>query len=478
MAAMKFAASGILAETGEYAFEIDLEDLYQGILKEMIPSGSDEHFFIQQTQQTQAKRKAGLSDYYDPANLAEVRWGLITPPRHSLDASRRSALERLVEQRVAAMSIKDSDFFWCEFQKGWSYFDFLDAYHGDPGEVVPSKIPYYLCIIASPTDIPWEFQQYLDCDYGVGRLWFEAPGDLAQHIDALLEYEKTSSSPPAGRWALFNAVQHPGDPATENSAAQLTQPLYDFLGEKESQLGFGRKILLGKDQATKAQFLQSLSGNGKVGQPPGIIVTSSHGYETQQLGKKQEALQGAPVFQDYPGPFHPLHTDYCLTAEDARKSQLPVTGSVACSYACFSAGTPLKPDWVAPSWYSHPKPIAENDFVARLPQELLSQGLLGFVGHVSRTSRFAYQNTKLESQHIEPYKNMLWGMAKGLPLGHTTRMLNEKWAALTIKLDPAVSKQLSKEEVVATWLARNDYRGWVLLGDPAARLNVEAMGAP
>ena len=48
---------------------------------------------------------------------------------------------------------------------------------------------------------------------------------------------------------------------------------------------------------------------------------------------------------------------------------------------------------------------------------------------------------------------------------------------LTSLLDDQVSsgRRYTKEETIATWMARNDCRSYAVLGDPAARLRVEKL---
>lgn len=68
---------------------------------------------------------------------------------------------------------------------------------------------------------------------------------------------------------------------------------------------------------------------------------------------------------------------------------------------------------------------------------------------------------------------------KGHRVGFATAWMNDKWPELTTTLDQWRQRRQnkkSKAEIAKLWLARNDLRGWVVLGDPAARISKLAAG--
>jgi len=63
-------------------------------------------------------------------------------------------------------------------------------------------------------------------------------------------------------------------------------------------------------------------------------------------------------------------------------------------------------------------------------------------------------------------------------VGYALKDFNERYAALSTGLatmlkKKQVSNTLDNEAYVTTWVQRNDAEGYILLGDPAARLRVE-----
>jgi hypothetical protein len=54
--------------------------------------------------------------------------------------------------------------------------------------------------------------------------------------------------------------------------------------------------------------------------------------------------------------------------------------------------------------------------------------------------------------------------------------MNTRWIQLTTQLDQAKTNHgMSKEQIVALWQARNDARGYAVLGDPAATIKVASL---
>lgn len=481
-------SSGIDARTGKPALEIGLDDLYSAILHELSVAYTAADAYMEMKELAESSLSFGLPHHLDHAVLADARWGVITPSvfgETPLELEHIQALGRLQAWRQEQMGLaaetrweypvgkwKDPD--WVDYQT------FLNDHGLVTGVVNPEIFPYYVLVAGPPEKIPWLFQQYLSGDYAVGRLWFDEPGDVTRYVDALLGYEKADALPPAGKRALFAAVKHPGDPSTENSAAHLTVPLYQYLSDPARARGFSSRLLLGNEKdaaATKAGFLAGISAPGA--KPPALIFTSSHGYEISDFKPEdqaeQERLQGAAVFQDYPGPLHEMKADHYLSGAEIEQLAPPAAGSFAFSYACFSAGTPRKADWEFPGLLHKSKTIAARDFAARSAQKYLARGMLGFIGHVSRTHRYAYQSPDLTGTHNQLYKGLLADLVKGSPVGYAAQMLTEQWSKFTTSLHKLKESGAAKEMIVNTYLARNDYRGFVVLGDPFARLNVAKM---
>ena len=79
-----------------------------------------------------------------------------------------------------------------------------------------------------------------------------------------------------------------------------------------------------------------------------------------------------------------------------------------------------------------------------------------------------------------PFRNLLGRVLRGDPVGLATKDFSDRYAAATMRLlnlqggtNPGARPR--DAEVAALWVERNDAQNYVLLGDPAVRLRVDAM---
>ena len=72
-------------------------------------------------------------------------------------------------------------------------------------------MPYYLLIVGSPAEIPFEFQYDLDTYFAVGRLAFDSPQEYAQYAQNIVNFEKAGGQQKT--IAIFN-TRNDGDRAT------------------------------------------------------------------------------------------------------------------------------------------------------------------------------------------------------------------------------------------------------------------------
>lgn len=478
--------SGINALTGDYGFSMDQDTLYEMILAERSAPDPDEQFFVTVQTEGRTTKTLGLPSFIDPLDLGDSRWGIVWPPQPltQQEEQHRTALQALIAHRQTQNmgGLKPREFF---YQAGWTYDQFLWEVGPQvaPGNLQPAKVPYYLLIVGSPERIPWEFQYYLDGEYAVGRLWFEDPADCAEYVKRLIAYELEPGALPNTRQALLAGPLYQDDKATASSSTHLVRPLYDFLLDRKPKLNIDPLLLLGKDTGGGAfkskvqQLMPAALAGGPANKSPALLFTAGHGMEygkptTATEEKQQEALQGAPLFQEWPGLGTPAAPGHYLSGDQAI-ADLGVAGVACFCFACFSAGTPKKQDWVPEGFIVKPSEIAARPFVARLPQKLLASGALGFIGHVSRAWEYSILGIELESEQIVPFKDTFFRLLRGERFGHAIDPLNGQWARLTVLLDSRVTNKASKPQVIDTWKARNDFRGYVLIGDPAARLRVE-----
>lgn len=471
--------NGVMAESGRRSVEVSADDLYAAIEAEFQERSATTRALTQSLiAGLETKRTLGPPPRFEPDDLAGVRWGIIWPPKPLSDTeeAHRTALDNLIAHRQEQMGGQRPHEFY--YQPGWEYDDFLWAAEITPGEMRPASVPYYLCIVGSPARIPWEFQQYLDGEYAVGRLWFDEPADCQSYVDHLLEYERSEKLPALVREALLVGTQHRNDPPTQNSAARLVRPLFDWLAQERSPCSFHPSLLMGDEVgggAYKATILERLKSHGGVDgsrRRPAFLFTAGHGMEYHQESGAQAAMQGALIFQDWPGWGTPPQSSHYLSGDDLQ-GETSLAGMVSFCFACFSAGTPLKEDWVYPSFWHRPQQIAPQPFVARLPQKMLAQGLVAFIGHVSRAWESSFMAAQNANSQIETFIAVVSELLRGRRAGHATDYLNERWQRQTVQLENWMNsskKKQDKNKVIDLWQARNDGRGYVILGDPAAKM--------
>jgi hypothetical protein len=194
---------------------------------------------------------------------------------------------------------------------------------------------------------------------------------------------------------------------------------------------------------------------------------------------RQRSDQGALLCQDWPGPREwsaPIPKDHYLAADDIADNA-NLLGTIAFHFACYGAGTPRLDDF-GYLLFKQAQPIAPSAFVAPLPQRLLGHpngGALAVVGHVERAWGYSFdwkENTK-----IDCFLSAIESMFAGQPIGAALDYFNIRYAELSSHLANELDeiKQFGKRanETLLTdlWTANGDARGYVILGDPAVRLN-------
>ena len=393
------------------------------------------------------RRRRGVSRQLaagrDPQDLAQAGWGILfardTPP------DVREALAPLITLR--------------RFQAGGLF----QAIEHDPkkelrrgfGAVDPARLPYYLMIVGSPEAIPYELQYQLDMQRAVGRLWLRDAGEYEGYVKAVLEAEGRTA--PSGR-SVFFAPRHAGDPPTALSADELAAPLARNL----------RGELLVGDRATKGALRELLAS------PPGLLLTAGHGIGLRAGSKRQEDLQGALLCQGWEEGR--ISGDDYFSAADVPAR---VGGMIAFLFACYSAGTP---EWDSFSHLDTGRlhPAAKRPFLARLPQRLLASGALAVIGHVDQAWPCSFVWEGMSAQ-LQVYESTLGEILRGSRVGAALEYFGQRYAeigaALSSAMEPVVGDASTDLSLLKLWIAHNDARSFILLGDPAVR-RVPAAPAP
>ena len=432
--------------------------------------------------QNQGQGVLGVIQGIDPLEPKQAGWGIIFHP--NTPQAVREALQDLVDHRRTQCG-RDGNglpvIFEFDPQKDSSAFEFRHRHGQAHGVVNPTKLPYYLLIIGPPSDISFRFQYNLDAQHAVGRLHFDDPGDYKRYADSVLAHENANSRALRHRRLVFFAPDR--DKATRLSADHLAGRLHEKINGKAlcprntAAVQYGYQTELLRDNASKQELIGCLRND-----PATLLFTATHGLGfPKSHGEMQRAAQGAIVCQDWPG-IHawnegsPIPDAMVLKGADVRnlEAQVRLDGLIVFAFGCYTAGTPERSDFHH-LYGNIPVEIAEQPFVASLPQELLRRGALAFIGHVDRAWFYSFGWPQVGAQ-TDTFQSALEAMLVGEPVGHALEYFQLKYLDLNNTLTEQslidnFSLQLPQgKDLTYVWTARNDARAYILLGDPLVRL--------
>jgi hypothetical protein len=353
------------------------------------------------------------------------------------------------------------------------------------GPADPEEMPYYVLIVGSPEDIPYEFQYQLDVMRGVGRIHFDTPEAYASYARSVVRAE--TGQVKLSRRASFFGVANPDDKATELSAKYLIRPLYEKLHQQQPfdlwvgddtqrtklSLDWQFETFVGK-KATKARLLRLLGGD----QTPALLFTASHGMEFPLDDPKRRQIphQGALLCQDWPGPNQwrgEIPQDFYFAGDDL-SSDANALGLIAFHFACFSAGTPRVDQFAQQAFKDERQVIAPRDFVGGLPKSLLNHGALAVIGHVERAWGYSIMSPGSVDQ-TGVFESALLQLFRQDPVGWVTENLNMRYADLATQMTATLEYErdsVNPYDLAQMWTEQNDARSYVVIGDPAARLPI------
>jgi len=425
-----------------------------------------------------ARQQAGTVDHLavifgrDPGRLDEVGWALAAAA--DVDPAVIEALTPLRDRRRSQAGNLYRELWGPEngVRANDNSQDFLIRHGVDANDVAdPEQLPYYVLLVGGPDVIGFSFQYQLGVQRAVGRLHFDTPAEYARYATNVVAAE---TSPPLAssdsRVHVF-ATRNPGDLPTALSASRLAVPLVQDLKGKTrvtSDIGEG---------ATKQRLQELIQGDGRLD----VLFTATHGLGL--VGPDQRDVQGALVCQDWLGE---LHTHGQLTGAeylagvdlDAGRAISP---TVMFSFGCYSAGTPHATDFIdAPNLAAS----ADPPFVARLAQRLLAHprsGCLAFVGHVDRAWNLSFLFKGIKPR-ILPFSSSIGAFLAGAPLGMAMEYVTLRYATTATELVNLLQKirawnfVADDRELAYLWLATNDARNFLIIGDPAIRLPASSLG--
>lgn len=467
--------NGINGATGEYALPPMTTAKLSAAIQGTLPD--DDTKALNSWFQNKGLEKFGIMEGYDPLKLEESGWGIVFPVnadpavvdalRPLMEWRKQQAGERYHEYTGGTAGVRPND-----TKSTWL------ARQGVPnfGPVDPEQIPYYLLLVGSPTEIDYRFQSLLDVQYAVGRIAFDTSAEYANYAQSVVAAEKKQLQ--LQRKMAFFGTANPDDPATGLSAQFLIPPLLEYFGDQKfkDQAPWLLESVM-REEAVK-QRLSDLMGGA---QTPALLFTASHGMSFPQDNPKQFRHQGALLCQDWTGPKRwrePIPEDFYFSADDL-SADANLWGSIAFLFACYGAGTPKYDEFARQAFKDQRAQIAPNAFLSRLPQKMLAHprgGALAVIGHVERAWGYSFVWGKTKS--LTAFQSALTGLMCGAPIGYAFEYFNERYAEfsteLTQTLDDAQWTAVDPNELAGKWTANNDFKNYVVLGDPAVR----AMVAP
>ncbi len=412
-----------------------------------------------------------------PERLDSAGWGIVFP--RDIDPAIKDALAPLIEHR--RRQVNNEDLFQIfenergvrptDSPKGW-----VQRHGADFMEVEPTNgVPLYLLLIGSPRQIPFEFQYALDSWWNVGRLDFDQPSDYAAYAAHVIRYETQAQVANRKEAVLWN-VKNPGDKATGLLHNLVAKPLAEGNGKLPpvgKNSGFRVRPLFA-EAATK----QALAGVLAEDPPPALLFTGSHGMAFPALDHAaRRELQGALLCQDWPGQGAPLEAHY-LTGAEIEADAHPF-GVIHFLFACYGGGCPQFDDYQR-DLDGQKKPLLDQPITARVPQALLKKGALAVLAHIDRAWNYSFQSGTGRGQY-QGFRSVLDRLLDGERIGQATDSFNQRWGPLGNELLDVLQRKNVDNEPIPTaaianrWVARNDARNYLILGDPAVRLRVEDM---
>ena len=432
----------------------------------------------------------GTVPWVDPGNLSQAGWGVIFPAIWPV--ARQEALEMalapLLQLRAGQVGELYRFYAGAEgYRPGDTAGGFLcrPPRHADaanPAAPDETGVPYYLLLVGSPEEIPFEFQYQLDVQYAVGRL------DFGEDITAYANYARNVVAAEAApvrahRQVVFFGTENPGDVATSLSANHLIAPLSRHIRSRTA--GSAWNVLhVAPAHATKANLARIL----RLEMPPALLFTATHGIEFPVGHPRQRLNQGALLCQDWSGEVGEVSPDAYFSAGDVTED-LNLRGMILFAFACFSAGTPHYDEYHRVAFRASSQAIAEVPFVAALPKAMLAlrdRGALAVVGHVERSwglSFLSEMSSRPEGmvgrkrEHVEVFAAAIERILAGQPVGAALDYFDMRHAAIATELiylydhmrDPPTVEDIYR--LAELWTANNDARGYVIIGDPAVRLS-------
>ncbi|WP_437670478.1 hypothetical protein [Sorangium sp. So ce131] len=426
-------------------------------------------------------------DAADPESLPDQRWGVIAPEGPAGDRL-LGAVAPLCQARREAQGGADVRVYRVPAGMGpadaarWKEEVYWDK------SVREEDLPRYLLILGDADQVSWDLQLRLASDTFIGRVAFAGEGGYAAYADKVLRWERAEAA--AAARAVFLTVRD-GTAATTLGHEALMKPTLELASARKAEGAFPASeiVAVGEDVPSPLDALLEHAARRE----PGMLFTISHGVGAPRGGwrslAEQRALQGAMA----------LGLGQRLAAEDLRSRPF-LPGGVWFFLACYGAGTPsvsayrhwLERMRAAGQYAGRVDAVLAGlpvgsapPFVAALPQAALENpdGPLAVIGHVDLAWTYSFQDAGAPSgSRPARFQGIFRALADGGRAGVAHHQLLRFFAEASVELTTLDNEEARAGAAAASgaelgrkahlWMLRNDLAGYVLLGDPAARLPI------
>jgi hypothetical protein len=395
-------------------------------------------------------------------DLGQLGWGIIFPS--TIDpAPIRSVLASLLQLRRRQVESIPGPGVYREFigaegvQPRESHIDWLSRHGVGPGTPNPSKVPQFLLIVGDPVSIPFEFQELLQVQYFVGRLFFNSSDEYGHYVDALCAAEAQAST--ALRQITFFAPEN--DSGTELTSKELVSVLASGLSQRRPD--WVLNVFRGAE-ATKQKLAQILDREDD----SSVIFCATHGASFRSGHPKQMQFQGALVTQDWPGLGGLVTDDHWLAACDV-PGAAKLDGKIVFLFGCYGAGTVSIDEY----WPGE-REISPIPFVSALGMRLLFSGASAIIGHVSSAWRVSFR-WRATGPQPQTFMSVLESLMNGEPVGVALQALSKRYAELatvfsSLQADTLRTGLTSLDSLEEVKVAMLDAKHYIVLGDPYAAL--------
>ncbi|WP_428264808.1 hypothetical protein [Haliangium sp.] len=439
--------------------------------------------------------KSFLDASGDPNSLRDQGWAVIVP--HGPEGDHLLALAApLLAQRADDLDVDAVDVY--RVPAGMTAAQSVHwVDHVLVGNRPLSEIPGYVCVLGDPEQVSFELQQVLSAGFAVGRIGFQRDEDYHAYVDKLLAWEL---APLAARARAVFFTARDGTPATTLGHRLLMQPTVTDVCERSQRGAYPLTEVLSFDHADPVAAADDMLDATADGAPT-MLMTLSHGLGAPRRGWRsddhQRALQGALC----------LGQGEHITADELTRGRF-LPGGLWFVFACFGLGTPhhsVYHQWLRrlrdlgefgsgldAVMHSLPDP-GKPGFLAALPQAVLANpnGPLAILGHLDLAWSYSFQDVEKVSRserhrRFEPMlAPLLRGQRAGLAITGLERARSQVRTDLTTAADADALAQVSglgdhasaaeRVRLGHRWMLHHDLAGYLLLGDPAARLPVESV---